>query len=116
MTQHEKLRMEADRRRKVFLQSASTISQHLQPKVILDEIVGAIDPGFALLNRLQSTAKRHPLVMLAAVGGLWLLIRQLNRSELQTKSATRRVMRSNRLTRATLKGDENGYINDAKQH
>ena len=116
MTANVKLRAEADRRRAAFFQSAKSTADQVRPVVLLDNVVGALDPGFALLNRFQSAAKQNPLAMLAAVGGLWLLIRQLKSSELQTKSATRRVMRSYRLPRATPKGDENGYINDAEQH
>lgn len=116
MTANVKLLVEADRRRAAFFQTATTAAKQARPVVLLDKLVGALDPGFALLNRFQSAAKQNPLAILAAVGGLWLLTRQLKRRELQTKSATRRVMRSYRLPRATLKGDENGYINDAEQH
>jgi hypothetical protein len=116
MMRNDSLRAEADRRAAMFFQAASSMSQRIRPTSLLNEIVGAADPDFALLNRFKTEVKRNPFVMLAAVGGLWLLAQQLKRREPPTKPVTRQGMRPPRLPRATLKGDENGYINDAKQH
>jgi hypothetical protein len=116
MMRNDNLRVEADRRAAVFFQSVSAMSERMRPTRLLNEIVGVADPDFALLNRFKTEVKRNPFAMLAAVGGLWLLAQQLKRREPATTSATRHGMWRHRLPRATLKGDEHGYINDAKQH
>lgn len=114
MMRNDSLRVDADRHRAVFFHAASAMSERMRPARLLNEIVGVADPDFALLNRFKIEVKRNPFAMLAAVGGLWLLAQQLKRREPATKSATRHGMRQHRLPRATQKGDENGYINDAK--
>jgi hypothetical protein len=116
MTPNQKLRAEADRRRDAFFETASSTAEHMRPAAVLDKLVGMLDPNLELLKHIESTAKRNPLAVLVAVGGLWLLARQMKRSGQQTKPATRRVMRPYRTARSTLKGDENGYINDAEQY
>jgi hypothetical protein len=111
---NDNLRVEADRRSAVFFQSASAMSERMKPARLLNDIVGAADPDFVLLNRFETAVKRNPFALLAAVGGLWLLARQVQHGEQATESATRRGMRRHRLPHATPKGDDNGYINDAK--
>jgi hypothetical protein len=116
MLANQKLRAEADRCRAEFFQTASSTLEQMRPAAVLDKVVGVLDPGFEVLKRLESTANRNPLAVLVAVGGLWLLGRQLKRGDRPTKPATRRDRRPHHLTRSTLKGDENGYINDAEQY
>ncbi len=116
MTPNEKLRAEADRRRAAFIQTASSVSEQMRPAAVLDRFVGMLDPNFKILKRVESTAKRNPLIMLVTVGSLWLLACQLKSSDRQTKLSTRRGLRPYRMTRSTRKGDENGYINNAEQH
>jgi hypothetical protein len=116
MMRNESLRAEADRRGAVFFKSAAAMSERMKPARLLDEMVAAADPDFALLHRFETIVKRNPFALLAAVGGFWLLARQLQHREPPAKPATRHGMRRHRLPRATLKGDEHGYINDAKQH
>jgi hypothetical protein len=116
MMRNESLRAEADRRSAVFFKSAAVMSERMKPARLLNEIVGAADPEFTLLNRFETEVRRNPFALLAAVGGFFLLARQLQNREPHTKPATRPGMRRNHLPGATLKGDEHGYINDAKQH
>lgn len=115
MARNDKLREEADRRRAVFFQSALATTEHFRPARMLDQIVGALDPDFTLLDRLAAEVKRNPFALLAAVGGLWLLTRQLKGNELLPNTKTRQGMRPLRLPRAYPKGDKNGYIDNAKQ-
>ncbi len=75
--QNENLRAEADRRRLAFFQTASALSTHATPSKIVDELVGAIDPNFTMLNRLKTETQHNPFALLAAIGGLWLLSRQI---------------------------------------
>lgn len=77
MMQNDKLRAEADRRRSTFFQTASALSTHVTPAKIMDELVGALDPDFRMLNRLKAEGKRNPFALVAAVGGIWLLSRQI---------------------------------------
>jgi hypothetical protein len=116
MMRNDNLRVEADRRSAEFFRSVSSLSEKINPASLLNEIVGAADPDFTLLNRFETEVRRNPFALLAAVGGFFLLARQLQHREPHTKPATRAGMRRNRLPDATLKGDEHGYINDAKQH
>ncbi len=116
MTPNQKLRADADRRRDEFFQTASAISEQLRPSAILDKVVGAIDPRFVRLKRIESAVNGKPLAVLVAVSGLWLVARQLKRGEPQTKPASRRGIWPFRMPRSNQKGDENGYINDAKKH
>jgi hypothetical protein len=116
MMRNDNLRVEADRCGAEFFRSASSLSEKMNPASLLNQIVGAADPDFSGLNRFETEVKRNPFALLAAVGGFFLLARQLQHRETHTKPATRPGMRRHRLPRATLKGDEHGYINDAKQH
>ncbi len=116
MTQNDKLRAEADRHGAMFFQSASTLLKHLRPASLLDEVVGALDPNFELLSRFETETRRNPFALLAVVGGLWFLVAQLSRSGRLMKTATRRGRRHRQLPSSTLEGEENGYINTAKQY
>jgi hypothetical protein len=115
MTQNDKLRAEADRRGAVFFQTASTLLKHLHPAGLLDEVIGALDPNFALLSRFETETRRNPFALLAVVGGLWFLTGQMSHSEQPSKTATRQGRRHRHLPIATPKGEENGYINNARQ-
>lgn len=115
MTPNEKLRAEADRHRDVFFQTASSMSEQMRPAAVLDKVVGALDPRFEMLKRFESATKQNPLAVLIAVGSLWLLMRQMKPRDRQTSTATRRGMRPYRITPSTLKGDENGYIDNAEK-
>jgi hypothetical protein len=115
MTTNQKLRAEADRRRAAFLETASSVSKQMRPAAILDKVVGVLDSRFAVLKRIKSAAKRSPFAVLAAVGGVLLLSRQLKRGDQRSNPVIRRDPRAHHMTRSTLKGDDNGYINDAEQ-
>jgi hypothetical protein len=115
MSLNQKQRLEADRRRAEFLQTASSVSDQLRPMVLLDDFVGALDPEFVFLRRMQSVAKRNPFAILAAVGGVWLLTQQLKRNAPKEKSSTRRGSQAFRLSSTTSKGEENGYVHSSKQ-
>jgi hypothetical protein len=116
MTREDTLHAEANRRRAEFFQSATSMSNQLRPSRLLDDIMGTIDPDFALLQRIQIKMRRNPVTVLAAMAGILLLSRQLARRKPPKTPATRQGMRRRRLPGAIQKGDEDGYNHNAKQH
>jgi hypothetical protein len=97
----EQLRVDADQRKAVFFLKLAEVSDELRPVHFVDRALGALDPDFATLTRIEDKAKRNPLVALAAMGGVMLLARQLS------TEPRKRVGRS-RLTRTTARGDYHG--------
>lgn len=114
MTRNEKLRAEADQCAAVFRQSASAVIDEIRPARLLDEIVGALDPNFALLDRMAFQTKRNPVAMLVVGGGLLLLMRQMTSGDLKPSSLTRQGKRPLRLSRAIREGEENDNLSHAK--
>ena len=116
MTENGKLRAEADRRRAEFLQSASNLTDNMQPANLLNELVGSLDPDFAWLKWLQHKASQNPVPVLAACAGFLLMTRTWARRQPLSTPVTRQTRRSPRLPNATPKGDENGYNHTAEQY
>jgi hypothetical protein len=114
MTGNDRLRAEADRRHREFLQSASNLSDNMQPARLLNELAGALDPDFAWLKRLQHKASQNPVPVLAACAGFLLIIRTLAKRLRSSTPVTRQTRRSRRLSNSTPKGDKNGHNHTAE--
>jgi hypothetical protein len=114
MIENRKLWAEADQRAAAFRQSTSAVIDEFRPVRLLDQTVGALDPNFALLDRITVEAKRNPIAVLVLGGGLWLLMRQLKSGDLKPSSLTRQGKRPLRLSRAIREGEENDNLNHAK--
>jgi hypothetical protein len=108
----EKLRVEADRTRSLFFKSVASETERLSPEYLLDQAIGRLDPGNRLFERIGSQAKRNPLALLAALGGLWFFVKQVKDPGPKTQTAPHQSTRPRRLKGALPKGDNHGYHNN----
>jgi hypothetical protein len=112
MKKIEALRREANLNASAFAVQIDEAKEQLKPAKILDEMVGALDPGFGLLKHMQGRAREHPLAVLAVVSATMLLLRYLSTNARFLSPINHTDAKRSRLARSTAKGDNHGqHIN-----
>jgi hypothetical protein len=108
-------RLEADQKKSDFFANMDDVRMKLSPDYVVDKLLRAVDPDFAILRRMEERARSNPMALLAAVGGLNLLARQLMTRQQNQSPKTLKQGRRSRLVRSILKGDHHGNIDSAKR-
>jgi hypothetical protein len=110
----QELRLAADQRKSVFFADMSEVQAQLRPDYLLDEAIHSVDPDLSNLKTMENRAKNNPIAVLAAISGLYLLVRQLtSKSQDHQPQPAKREKRS-RLPRSTSKGDHHGNYDSTK--
>ncbi len=102
MTRADMLRDKADRTHAEFFQSVDTLSDQMRPRLLINELVGKVDPDFNVLKRFQKQMERNQFIALAVVASILLLARQRRDTPAQ-RNVMRHAKRNPRLTSAVQK-------------
>ncbi len=108
------LRAAADKNKSAFLASMTDVKSQLKPDALFETAVHSVDPDFAILKRMEDRIKGNPFAVMAALAGLYLLVRQLTTTAPVRAPQTSNRGRRSRLFRTTAKGDHHGHIDNTK--
>jgi hypothetical protein len=109
-------RLEADQKKSDFFANIDEVRMKLRPDYVVDQVLRAVDPDFAILKRMERRARSNPLPLLVAVGGLYLLARQLMTRPPNQSPKTPKQGRRSGFARSKLKGDDHGDFNNAERN
>lgn len=110
------LRREADQQKAAFFKDMGQVKMKLKAEYLLDEALHSVDPNSEILTRLESRAKSNPFPALAALGGLYILARQMiSRPSNTVQPSIKRTGRS-RFVRSTPKGDHHDRFDNAEHN